>query len=133
MIDIFQTGTYKLIETKQHIKILYLDDTAYAWIEPHNIGEILVMSHSPHRADLLLSMGAYRIYNVGDEEKLSDQMHMELVVGKGVWQGYLLPTGLPTDDKKRARIIPTREVITHNFTQRAVKGALAVLGKRKDV
>jgi hypothetical protein len=33
-------------------------------------------------------------------------------VGKGTWQGYLLPTGLPDDKKKRNRIIPTDEVIT---------------------
>lgn len=29
-----------------------------------------------------------------------------------MWQGYLLPTGLLTDEKKRNRIIPTQELMT---------------------
>jgi hypothetical protein len=41
-------------------------------------------------------------------------MHLELEVGEGYWQGYLLLSGLPNDDHKRARIIPTTETITTN-------------------
>jgi hypothetical protein len=39
-------------------------------------------------------------------------MHLELSIGKGQWQGYLLLTGLPTNKKRRNRIIPTKEVIS---------------------
>ena len=42
MISIRKSGTYKLIETKRHTKILYLGPVAYAWIEPTRIGVILV-------------------------------------------------------------------------------------------
>jgi hypothetical protein len=38
--------------------------------------------------------------------------HLELSLGKGVWQGYLLLTGLPTAVKIRRRIVPANEVIT---------------------
>jgi hypothetical protein len=46
-----------------------------------------------------------------DEAHLTDQQHLELNVGDHTWQGYLLPTGLPTPDKKRVRIIATNEGI----------------------
>jgi hypothetical protein len=113
MIKVIKTGQYKLIETKDQNKILILDaDKIFAWISLKDIGEILITSHKAHKADAILSVGRYRIYDVEDEPKLSDQLHLELSVGEGVWQGYLLTSGLPTDIKKRKRIIPTNEVIT---------------------
>jgi len=60
----------------------------------------------------MLSLGQFRLYDVKDEPKLTDLIHLELFVGGGLWQGYLLPTGLPTDKDKRNRIIPTDELIT---------------------
>ena len=77
-----------------------------------DIGEILVASHKSHLVDHLLAVGNYRIYDVRDEKNLTDLMHLELFVGEGLWQGYLLPTGFPNEKKKRNRIIPTRELIT---------------------
>lgn len=114
MITLQQSGEHKLIETKNNTKVLYLDDAAYAWVEPPTIGEILVTTHQPHKADCVLSIGDYRLFTVQDEPDLSDNMHLELEVGRNTWQGYLLLTGLPTDDKKRARIIPTTEIIMGN-------------------
>ena len=115
MINILQRGIYRLIETKGQTKILILDgkDT-YAWVNAVEIGEILVTSHKTHKADCILATGNYRLYEVKDEPKFSDTMHLELSVGKGLWQGYLLLTGLPTNEKKRNRIIPTKEVITNS-------------------
>lgn len=84
----------------------------YAWIHAGEIGEILVASHTPHKADHILAIGRYRLYEVKNEPDLTDLVHLELLAGNGVWQGYLLPTGLPTDQKKRNRIIPTKEIIT---------------------
>lgn len=114
MITLQRSGLYKLIETKANTKVLYLDKDVYAWVEPAKIGEILVFSHKTHKTDCILSMGKYRVYVVEDEPKLSDQMHIELDVGEGYWQGYLLLSGLPDDRHKRARIIPTLEVISGN-------------------
>lgn len=113
MIKVVKYGRYKMFETKDQTKILMLNirDT-YAWLNVKTIGEILVSSHKTHAADAILAVGSYRIYDVKDEKKLSDQLHLELSVGEGVWQGYLLPTGLPAGTKKRNRIIPTQEVIT---------------------
>lgn len=114
MITLQQHGSHKLIETKKNTKILYLDDTAFAWVEPLAIGEILVSTHQTHKTDCVLSVGDYYIFSVQDEPELSDNMHMELEVGRNTWQGYLLLTGLPSDSKKRARIIPTTEIIMGN-------------------
>lgn len=114
MIGIDQTGFYKLIETKSNTKVLYLGRQVYAWIEPKDIGEILVVSRRVHRTDCVLAMGRYNIYDVFDEPNLSDMQHLELEVGRNNWQGYLLLTGLPNKNKKRARIIPSHEIITGN-------------------
>jgi hypothetical protein len=52
------------------------------------------------------------MYDVKDESTLTDLVHLELHAGIGIWQGYLLPTGLPAGSKIRNRIIPTKEIIT---------------------
>ena len=112
MISLQKSGSYSLIETKHNTKVLYLDGAIFAWIEPPDIGEILVTSHKIHKTDCVLSIGDYRLYDVEDEPHLSDQIHLELEVGRNRWQGYLLLSGLPDSNKKRGRIIPTKEVIT---------------------
>ena len=129
MISIRKSGTYKLIETKRHTKILYLGPVAYAWIEPTRIGVILVTTHNVHKTDCVLSTGHFRLYDVDQEPQLSDNQHLELEAGKDTWQGYLLLTGLPNDQKTRSRIIPTHEIISGNrrFTRsNAARHALAV-------
>lgn len=113
MIKLIQQGTYTLIETMGYTKILRLDNKkVFAWIVAREIGEILVASHKAHKTDHILTTGKYRIYEVKDEPKFTDLIHLELLTGEGVWQGYLLPTGLPDNKKKRNRIIPTGEIIT---------------------
>ena len=123
MIKQLRAGFYKLIETKDNTKVLYLDNETYAWVEPPNIGEILVYSHKIHREDCSLALGHYTLYDVEDEPYLSDNYHLELEFGKALWQGYLLLTGLPDDHHKRGRIIPTAEIITGNprFKDRDLK------------
>lgn len=115
MISIIQQGTYKLVETKGQTKILYLGDETYAWVEPIDIGEILVHSHNVHKTDCVLSIGDYSLYDVVNEPELSDQQHLELETGNKSWQGYLLLTGLPTNKKIKGRIIPTNEVIAGKY------------------
>lgn len=115
LISLRRKGTYKLIETKNQTKVLLLDGTeTYAWVNLANIGEILVTSHNIHKTDNVLAVGKYQLFDVKDEPKLADLLHLELQVGGGQWQGYLLLTGLPTDADKRNRIIPTHEIISTN-------------------
>lgn len=106
-------GAYEIIETKHRTKVLYLDEEPFAWIHPKEIGEILVSSHYYHASDVKVSSGNYILYGVQDEDYLTDLQHLELEYGHDAWQGYLLPTGLPTANHKRARIIPTDQLITH--------------------
>lgn len=112
MIQVIKKGNYKLIETSQQIKIMYLDNSAYIWLHIRGIGHVLEISHKPHSAEHLLACGNYRIYEVKGEPDLVDQQHLELFVGEGCWQGYLLLTGLPTDNHARTRMVPTKEVIS---------------------
>lgn len=114
MISINRTGQYKLIETKHNTKILYLNDTAYAWIESKTAGDILVLAEHLSQEDHTFVMGVFILYEVDSEPYLSDLPHLELEIGNKMWQGYLLPTGLPSANKKRSVIIPTHEVITNN-------------------
>ena len=115
MIKLVQSGIYQLIETKGQIKILTLDKVfIYAWVYAEEIGEILITSHNPHKTDHLLAVGKYRLYEVEEELQLTDTLHLELLVGEGIWQGYLLITGLPDDEKKRSRIIPTHELVSRS-------------------
>lgn len=112
MIKLLKDGRYELLETKHQTKILVLDDAFFAWINVEGIGEILVTSKGIYDTECVLCKGAYRMYEVKDEPNLTDLIHLELFVGDGVWQGYLLTSGLPKDEKRRARIIPTKEIIT---------------------
>lgn len=115
MIKLIQDGQYALIETGAQTKILTLDDKdTFAWVNAADIGEILVASHKKHITDNVLAMGKYRMYEVKDEPQLTDLTHLEFFVGDGKWQGYLLPKGLPTNEEKRHRVIPTKETITRS-------------------
>lgn len=115
MITKLREGNYRLIETKENnIKILYLDTQAFAWVRTSKIGQMLVVTHVPHTTDVDLAMGRYVMYDVDDEPYLTDTTHLELEYGRKAWQGYLLITGLPNDQKIRARIIPTTQIITSN-------------------
>jgi hypothetical protein len=113
MIKKLRSGEYQLLETKQNTKMLVLDGkSAFAWVVAGEIGEILVSAEIPSDVGAVLSAGEYRLYLVKDEPKLVDLEHLELAIGDGHWQGYLLPTGLPSSEDKRNRIIATDEVIT---------------------
>lgn len=114
MISLKKMGMYQLVETKHNTKILHLNGSSYAWVEPGSIGEILVTTQKTHKTDCVLSVGYYRLYSVKDEPELSDHLHLELETGRDLWQGYLLLTGLPEGEKRRTRIIPTMECITGN-------------------
>lgn len=117
MITLISYGDYSLVETKNQTKLLVLDNSRiFAWINASGIGEILVTSHTLHKKDTILAIGKYRMYDVRGEDDLTDLIHLELLVGSGKWQGYLLPTGLPNEEKKKNRIIPTDEIITRSFS-----------------
>jgi hypothetical protein len=113
MIKLLKKGKYSLVETRSDVKVLKLSGKAFVWIFTRSIGEMLVTTHRGHKTDQKLAKGEYRIYKVSaDEPDLVDTMHLELSIGEGDWQGYLLPTGFPKDKKTRSRIIPTTELIT---------------------
>ncbi len=112
MITLIDFGFYRLFETKTPVKVLVLGTKAYVWVYARGIGDILVKSTHKHTPWDMLSTGQYRIFAVDDETSFSDQLHLELMTGDGEWQGYLLPTGLPTENKHRVRIIPTYESVS---------------------
>jgi len=122
MIKLLKKGKYTLVETKSDTKILTLDGKSYVWVFTKSIGEMLVTTRVGHKTDQKLAKGEYRLYDVENEPKLVDTLHLELqiceggyrmVPPRGCWQGYLLITGFPQKKKTRSRIIPTNEVVSN--------------------
>ena len=112
MIRLIKRGNYKLSETPRSTRILSLDENKnFAWVNAAHIGEILVSAKKPDKRESILAIGKYRLYVVKNEKRLTDLTHLELSVGEGRWQGYLLPVGMPNGVKRR-RIVPTNEIIT---------------------
>jgi hypothetical protein len=112
MMRLLEHDKYSLAETPDGAQILRLGITTYVVVRARRIGLLLVHTYILHRALRCLATGRYRLYEVFDEPNLADEQHLELNVGDYQWQGYLLPTGLPTRDKARSRFIPTEELIS---------------------
>ncbi len=112
MIKLTQQGNYVLVSTKDHKTLLSLDGTHYLWSYAPKIGDLLTFSKHEHASDYVMARGNYRLYTVKNEATLVDLEHLELAVGRGKWQGYLLLTGLPTASKLRSRIVATEEIIS---------------------
>ena len=112
MITQIKQGNYKLIETSEKTKILILDSKDnFAWINAGEIGEVLCFVGGGYKEQKVVAMGEYKLYSVKDEPKLTDLEHLELQVGENLWQGYLLPTGLPSAEDQKNRVIPTEELV----------------------
>lgn len=111
MVRVLKSGKYKLIETRQQVKILYLDEVPYVWLFIPEIGHVLEFTYRLHVTDHKLAAGNYRLYDVKNDRRFSQHKHLELFVGEGQCQGYLLLTDLPTEKKRRSRIIATKELI----------------------
>lgn len=116
MISIINRGQYRLIETTEKKRILILNNKdTFAWFNVGNAGEIIERFYGKIQEENTLAEGSYRLYHVHYEEKLTPEIHLELFVGEGKWQGYLLPEGLPVSTKKQEKqypITPTKELIT---------------------
>ncbi|MDP2671184.1 MAG: hypothetical protein Q8P13_01850 [bacterium] len=114
MIKLERSGNYKIIETSEETRVLALDESEnYAWVYAGGeIGEILVATKKKFVGHYTLVRGKYRLYEVEGELGLSTGFHLELYVGEGSWQGYLLPTGLPKNKNIRNKILPSSQIIT---------------------
>jgi hypothetical protein len=111
MVRFVDGGPFRLMETNHGIKLLELNHKTYAWIVAPHIGSLLIYSVHPHKIADVLSRGHFRLYDVIDEPRLTDTWHLEVEVGEGGWQGYLLLTGLPDSMDTRKAITPTHELI----------------------
>jgi hypothetical protein len=112
MVRLINSGMFRLMETNHGIKLLELNRKIYAWIVAPRIGSLLIYSVYPHKIVGILSRGHFKLYYVVDEPQLSDDLHLEVEVGGGAWQGYRLLTGLPDRVNTRKPIMPTRELIS---------------------
>ncbi|KTB49339.1 hypothetical protein [Dehalogenimonas alkenigignens] len=118
MIQLVNKGLYHLEEMDDASKflILALDDErrVYIWETAGGI-KIRLAPKQPVKTLCTLAAGKYRIYRVQDEPGLASQLHLELLVGEGLWQGFLLPEGWP-EDLETKPMVPVEETITKNFT-----------------
>lgn len=114
MIKLAEQGTYKIVETWGETRLIVLNETnCFAWVYAGDeIGEILVATKKKFSDQYTLARGKYRLYEVDQENGLSKGEHLELYIGEGFWQGYILPTGFPKGRNVRNKIIPTRQIIT---------------------
>jgi hypothetical protein len=114
VIRLVNQGSYKLIGTWGGTKILILNDKdRFAWMHAGDkIGEILVSTRKKFADHYTLARGKFRIYEVRNRDKQNTGTHLELYIGEGMWQGFLLPKGLPKGRDIRNKIIPTHQVIT---------------------
>ncbi len=118
MITLRHSGPYELAEAQHGTKLLYLDNTNYAWMDPLPTVSLLILTHYQQTPHTILKMGTYRLYTVINESGLVNTMHLELGGDNDAWNGYLLPENLPTVGHFSCRIVATNEVITHNPTYR---------------
>jgi len=113
MIKILDQGCYQLYKATNESKLLTIDKKKnYIWNKQADKEDITLCAYKNSKKDELLTVGKYRLYAVKNENDLSDGEHLELFVGDGKWQGYLLPTSLPSDKKLTSPIYPTEEIIT---------------------
>lgn len=122
MIRVVKDGRYKITETWGETRIISLDEREhYAWVYAgKEIGEILVVTKKKFSSHYTLARSRYRLYQVREEKDLSDGFHLELCVGEGFWQAYLLPNGLPSGVDRRNKLIPTAQIITQPSLLRLV-------------
>lgn len=117
MITLLTKGTYTLLGTKDNSKILSFDknERVYSWIVYDNTGELKHIVYKHFDNEYLISVGKYRMYEVKDEINFSDAIHLEFLVGDGVWQGHLLREGLPNGNENHYTIAPTKELISRSI------------------
>lgn len=112
MIKLIEQGNYRLVGTKHHVTILYLNDRRYIWIWVKHIGQILSFSrYTTDEESYILAQGKYKIFDVVKEPHFVDLQHLQLSVDSKKWQGYLLLNGLPTAKNLKRRIVHTNEII----------------------
>ena len=117
MIWLKASGRYQLSESKDGSRLLclasYYDEVTYAWGYSDGI-QLRLTDQKPDETWSALVVGKYRLYLVNGEADLTDQHHLELLVGEGVWQGYILPEGFP-EELTAKTMIPVKELITKSF------------------
>jgi len=112
MVKKIKEGKYELFETKSGSRVINLNGHGkYVWLKIENIGEVLAKSEKNYNPDRILAKGYFRLYDILNEPELTDLPHLEVCIGLGQWQGYLLPRGLPGKGGKH-RIIPTGEILS---------------------
>jgi hypothetical protein len=112
MITVLSTGTYQLYK-KDPLRILTLNGKKkFLWEKSRDATGQLRFWTPQDNIEELSASGAFRLYDVKKETDLTDGMHLELFVGEGDWEGYLLKDKLPNAKRKECDIVKTDECIT---------------------
>lgn len=113
MITVIRTGAYRLFETHEKKGLLVLDGKSiYSWDLKNTPEKLWISPRTSIKTHTTLSTGKYRLYDVKNESNLTENLHLELMIAQGKWQGYVLPTGFPREVNTKKQIIPTEERIT---------------------
>lgn len=113
MVKLLESGRYRLVETTSNLKALMLTGgRTFLWKNYGCSGKIQQTTKlDTNQICCVLAANNYRLYNISDEQGLTNGTHLELYVGKSKWQSYLLAKGLPGEKGKKA-ITKINEVIT---------------------
>lgn len=117
MIKVKRKGLYCILGKENGEKYLILDKKLnYRWTCQAKQETLSLSGKKIDDKEVIITSGRYRLYDVRSESHLTNLYHFEILISKNIWQGYLLPDGLPTKDMKSKFIFPTNEVITYSIT-----------------
>lgn len=118
MIKVRRKGFYHIVAEGGGDKYLVLDKKlSFRWMCQDRVEKLEFVNKAIDDKKAIITSGRYRLYDVRDESHLTNLHHFEMLTGKNMWQGYLLPEGLPEKNMKKKLIFPTKELITYTPAQ----------------
>ncbi len=114
MITVMSRGTHWL--TSAPVLLMLRDEQesekVYRFFLTDGQGKITFITKSEFSFTKDVITGKYRKYEVKNEQSFKNGVYLELSVGMGKWNCYILPTGLPNKNSPEKSILVTKECIT---------------------
>jgi hypothetical protein len=120
MITVIKRGKYQLCEIGNKKTLLCLGSVKrFLW--ETSFLKFFDSSNSTIENKKVKSQGKFFLYDVQNEPKFTSSQHLEMLVEKNAWQGYLLPQGLPNKNTISKNIFPVQELITTSLKAKIVE------------
>jgi hypothetical protein len=104
------SGNYELFEDEHGHRFLELNgERWYVWVEGQR-SPLLVRTDSNHTKAHHILKGKFYLIDFNGDPKFRDVPHLFLQKGD-VYQEFIVPNGLPTDDDPQKRLVVTRKTL----------------------